>query len=379
MTSFSGLVVGRYGEIALKGKNQPRFRRQLRHNLAECLSRAGIEAQVQETGRRLHVRTDDPEAAAQALTRVFGLTSLSPAEPVPTDMAAIEGAALRQLQEDGMRPGDTIRVAARRAFKGFPLTSPEINRAVGEYLVGETGAGVDLSDQADHTVGVEVHEDHALVYARVIPGAGGLPVPMAGRVVVLMSAGLDSPVAAWMMMKRGCAVIPLHFAGDDEGTDRFRAICEVLQEWSQGWRIEPIIVSHREALEDVSRRLVDCQADRWTCLFCKRAMIAEAQAVARQHHAHGIVLGDSLGQVASQTLENIRVISSGAEYPIYRPLIGVDKVEVMALARKIGTYDLSAQSQPACPYLPDRPLTQASFDKFLALQEHLSGLASDET
>lgn len=362
------LVVARYGEIALKGRNQPRFLRQLRRNMREALRRREVEAEVVTEGRRLHVLTPDPQAAVEALRRVFGLTSMSPAVRVEPDIEAIKQAALEGVKRSGLGPQGSVRVQARRSFKGFPLTSPEINRAVGECIVDETGASVDLSDTADHTVGVEVHQDHALVFAHVVPGAGGLPVPLSGRVVVLMSAGLDSPVAAWMMMKRGCAVIPLHFSGADEMAERFYALCDRLQEWSQGWRLRPVLRSHREALAAITDRLASLREDRWNCLFCKRAMLAEAGKVAADLGAQGIVLGDSLGQVASQTLENMRVISAGTQLPIFRPLIGLDKVEIMAVARTIGTYEISAQGQPPCPFLPPRPLTQASFGKFLALR-----------
>jgi len=371
MSRAIGLVVARYGEIALKGRNQPVFLRQLRRNMREALRRREVDAEVVTEGRRVHVRTADPDAALQALRRVFGLTSMSPAVRVTPDLESIRQVALEGAARSGLGPSRSVRVQARRSFKGFPLTSPEINRAVGEYLVQETGADVDLSDGADYTVGVEIHQDHALVFADTVAGAGGLPVPLSGRVIVLMSAGLDSPVAAWMMMKRGCAVIPLHFAGSDEMTERFGGICDQLQTWSQGWRLRPVVRSHHEALTGIADRLAEQREDRWNCLFCKRAMVAEAERVAHELGAQGIVLGDSLGQVASQTLENMRVISAGTKLPIFRPLIGMDKVEIMALARTIGTYELSAQGQPLCPFLPSRPLTQASFEKFLALQPEI--------
>src|SRR5690606_5394452 len=142
--------------------------------------------------------------------------------------------------------------------------------------------------------------------------------------------------------------------------------------WSHGWRLKPVVVPHAEALGDVMERLCEARAERWSCLFCKRAMVERAIEVALEKGAHGIVLGDSLGQVASQTLENMRIISAGAELPIYRPLIGLDKVEVMALARRVGTYDLSAQHSLPCPYLPEKPVTMGSFAKFEDLMERLT-------
>ena len=366
-TAFSGLVLARYGEIALKGQNRPHFIKQLSSNVAECLYRSGIPAAVARVERRIYVETDAPEAAAQALTRVFGLTSISPAVRVPADIEVLKSVALQEGRRAGLSVACTFRVRARRADKSFPLTSPEINREVGTYIQENTGAPVDLSDKADITIGIEVQRDHALVYAQVIPGPGGMPVPLSGRVVTLISAGLDSPVAAWMMIKRGCAIIPLHLAQSDESVRRFRALCEVLQEWSHGWRIRPVVMSHREVFGNVCERLREVHGERWTCLFCKRTMVRTAETVAHQYKADGVVLGDSLGQVASQTLENMRIISSGCELPIFRPLIGLDKVEIMALARKIGTYDISAQASAPCPFLPERPVTMGKYERFRSL------------
>jgi len=361
------LIIVRYGEIGLKGKNQPRFVRQLRENVSECLERSGLPASVSQTGRRLYVVTPEVEAATDALAHVFGVVSLSPGVRVPLDLALIKSACLAVLLRAGLSADKSFRVDARRAFKGFPLTSPQINRNVGAFIQEKIGARVDLSAEADFTVGVEIHQDHALVYGQVVPGAGGLPIPLSGRAVVLMSSGLDSPVAAWLMMKRGCAVIPLHVAQSEEGEGRFRAVCDVLQNWSHGWQLRPIVVSHEEIFGEALHRLRVARGERWTCIFCKRAMVAAALAVAREHGAEAVVLGDSIGQVASQTLENMRAISYGWDMPIHRPLLGFDKVEVFELARRIGTYEISAQSSTPCPYWPRSPITRASLPKFLSL------------
>lgn len=371
MSVDGGLILCRYGEISLKGQNFPRFVRQLAANAGRALRDASVDAEVRRYERRIYVEADDTEAALRALSRVFGFVSLSPAVRVPADMAAIRSTSLSELLAAGLTGARSFRVQARRSDKAFALTSPEINRDVGRYVAEATGARVDLSDSADLTLGIEIHSDHALVFGRVVPGAGGLPVPLSGPVVALISVGLDSPVAAWMMMKRGCGVIPLHLAQSQASEERFREICAVLSRWSQGWRLKPVVVSHAEALGDVMERLRDARGERWACLFCKRAMVQAAMRLARERGAHGIVLGDSLGQVASQTLENMRIISAGAALPIYRPLIGLDKVEIMAMARRIGTYDLSSQASPQCPYLPERPVTLGAFDKFQELLTRL--------
>jgi thiamine biosynthesis protein ThiI len=376
---MAGLVLVRYGEIALKGRNRPLFIGQLRANLQEALDRAGLQGQVRVVGRRLHIEVEDAQAAAAAAARVFGVTSVSPVRVVGPTMEAIEAGALLEAKEAGLAQGRSFRVQARRADKGFPLTSPEINRRVGELLARETGARVDLSDRADCTVGIEVQRGQVLIYSQVLPGPGGLPTPLSGKVVALVSGGLDSPVAAWLMMKRGCGVVPLHLCDTEAQAERFRALCAVLAEWSFGWKVEPIVRSHREAIAQEVTLLRRLKEERWTCLFCKRAMLLEAEKLALEVGAQGIVLGDSLGQVASQTLENMRVISSATCLPIYRPLIAMDKVEVVAVARRIGTYEISAKAQPPCPYLPASPVTQASYRKFERLLARLEQLRSADT
>ncbi|MHB0878824.1 MAG: tRNA uracil 4-sulfurtransferase ThiI [Anaerolineae bacterium] len=371
MSIEKGLILCRYGEIGLKGQNFPRFVRQLRGNAARALRDAGIANEVTRFERRIYAEVDDTEAALEALSRVFGFISFSPAVRVPADIEAIKARSLEEAVASGLTRERSFRVQARRADKSFPLKSLEINREVGAHIVVATGARVDLSEAADYSLGVEIQHDHALLFARVVRGAGGLPVPLSGPVVALISVGLDSPVAAWMMMKRGCGVIPLHFAQSDEGEARFRALCDVLQRWSHGWKFKPIVIRHADVMGDTIDRLRGARGERWACLFCKRAMVRAAIAAASERGAHGVVLGDSLGQVASQTLENMRIISAGADLPIYRPLIGLDKVEIMAMARRIGTYDISAQHTSACPYLPEKPVTMGSFAKYQALVERM--------
>jgi thiamine biosynthesis protein ThiI len=192
-----------------------------------------------------------------------------------------------------------------------------------------------------------------------------------GRVVALLSSGIDSPVAAWLMMKRGCSVIPVHFSTSQAQTEQVLAIVDALGQYAYGWHFRPLVLSHEEVLGPSLRQLQDLRKERWTCLFCKRAMLAKAAEIADEMGAFALVTGDSLGQVASQTLSNLEVISYGIQKPILRPLIGMDKTEIMALARRIGTYEPSTQVSHTCPFLPDRPLTQASLDKLRNLLDHM--------
>jgi len=361
------LILLRYGEIGLKGQNRTYFMRKLRRNVRQCLKANNLAGEVWQEGQRIYLRTEQVPEALEAVQRVFGLVSLSPVEEVPAEMGAITKQAVQTARQAGVGPAKTFCVRARRADKSFPLISPEIERQVGAEIAVATGAKVDLSRNCDVEIGVEVQPSRALVFGAVIPGLGGLPLGSQGRVVALVSSGIDSPVAAWLMMKRGCSVIPLHFSLSRAQTEQVEAIVEVLNQYAYGWRLKPIILSHQETLGPSLTRLRELRQERWTCLFCKRAMLAKAAEIAAQMGAAALVTGDSLGQVASQTLSNLEVISYGIQKPIMRPLIGLDKVEIMDMARRIGSYEASVQDSHACPFLPSRPLTQSSIEKLRKL------------
>ncbi len=367
------LVLLRYGEVALKGANRPVFLRQLRRNVRACLSEHGIEGSVRSVGQRIYVYTDAAEEAVEPLSRVFGLVSVSPVARMPKSMPAITVEALCQAERAGLGPGQSFRIQARRADKTFPLNSTEINRHVGAAVMQQSGASVDLSEGADLTIGIEIAQKAALVYHRNVPGPGGLPLGVEGRVVALISGGIDSPVAAWLMMKRGCSVIPLHLSQNEIETQKALDNIEQLRRYSYGWELRPTILQHAEVIEPVLDELQRMHEERWNCLLCKHTMLRKACELAEKLGAHAVVTGDSLGQVASQTLANMEAISYGMPKPILRPLIGMDKTEIIALARRIGTFDTSTRASAPCPYLPPHPITHGNVAKLEQIQAALCG------
>jgi thiamine biosynthesis protein ThiI len=366
-----GLILVRYGEIALKGQNRSYFFRKLRRNVRLCLKENSVDGRVWQEGQRIYLETGQTDRAIEVVQRVFGIVSLSPVQVVPADLDAIAQEAVALANRVGLGPERSFRVTARRADKSFPLISPEIQRRVGAEVVAATNAPVDLSDAASLDIGVEIQRGRALVFGETVAGPGGLPLGSQGRVVALLSSGIDSPVAAWLMMKRGCGVIPLHLSVSQAQAEQVAAIVEVLNRYGYGWPLRPIVLSHEEVVAPVLEQLRDLRQERWACLFCKRAMLAKAAEIADEANASALVTGDSLGQVASQTLSNLEVISYGIPKPILRPLIGYDKTEIMDLARRIGTYEASIQTSHACPFLPERPLTQSSLDRFLTLADQM--------
>ncbi|MEA3406724.1 MAG: tRNA uracil 4-sulfurtransferase ThiI [Chloroflexota bacterium] len=363
------LVVLRYGELSLKGGNRREYIRRLRQNVRSCLAGHNMRGRVESVHRRLYVWTDQADAAAEHLGRIFGLSSVSPAVAVPRDMSAIVAEGVRQAREAGGGSGVSFRVRVKRADKTFPYISPEIERLVGRAVLGSVGGTVDLSDDADLTIGVEVSRERAIVFHRVVPGFGGFPVGIEGRVVALISGGIDSPVAAWMMMKRGCGVVPLHFAQNEIEKRKALDNIEVLKRYSYGWDLRPIIEDHQELIADLLERLRRVNALRWTCIFCKRALLLRASRIAEDLGAHAVVMGDSLGQVASQSLANLEAISSGIPKPVLRPLIGMEKLEIIELAKKIGTFGISIRAQQECPFLPAHPITAADMDEFREIKQ----------
>lgn len=371
-----GLIMVRYGEIGLKGQNRTYFFRKLRRNIRQCLKLEGLEGTVWQEGQRIYLETAQVPEAMAAVKRVFGIVSLSPVEVVPPDLAAMIRKGVAAARRAGLDPSKSYRVQARRADKSFPYISPEIERRVGEAIGQATGARVDLSKDADVEIGVEVRTDRVLVFGETVPGPGGLPLGSQGRVVALLSSGIDSPVAAWLLMKRGCGVIPLHFTVSQAQTNQVQSIIDRLNRHAYGRPLRPIILSHQYVLGPDLDRLRELRQERWTCLFCKRAMLAKAAEIAEEMGASALVTGDSLGQVASQTLSNLEVISYGIPKPVLRPLIGLDKTEIMDLARQIGTYEPSIGHSQACPFLPDRPLTQASVVKLRELLDRMDGTNS---
>lgn len=373
-----GLIVVRYGEIALKGGNRRYFVKKLRDNIRDCLRQHRLAGKVTYAHGRIYVDTPQVEEALASLSRVFGIVSLSPALMISGELApaaqmvAIKEAALTLAREMGLDAAHSFRIGARRANKAFPWTSPQISREVGSFVQEATGGRVDLSAAADVTIEIEIRSEGALVYGRTIPGPGGLPLGVGGWAVALISGGIDSPVAAWMMMKRGCAIIPVHFAQSEVETAKALDNIEILKQYAYGQKMRPIILSYAEVFGETARQLYEIGAASWICIFCKRTFLLRAAEIAAQHGAGAVVTGESLGQVASQTLDNLEVVSHGVPKPILRPLIGLDKVEIMDIAARIGTFAISTRESAPCPYLPDRPLTKSTVGQLQKVLERLA-------
>jgi tRNA uracil 4-sulfurtransferase len=350
-------VLIRYHEIALKKGNRPYFTELLKRNLIASVKDLGVK-EIRSLPARLLVtfsNTIDQQTAVSRIRSVFGVANFSLVERTPRDMERIECRILECL--DGMSFA-SFRIETQRGDKSFHLTSPEINRQLGAYVKERSGARVDLS-KPELTITVEILPRDAFFGFDKIPGAGGLPVGASGRVVSLISGGIDSPVAAYRMMQRGCRLIFVHFHSapylDKTSQEKVRALVSTLTRHQYLSRLYLV------PFGEIQRQIVAAVARPLRVVLYRRMMLRIAEALARTEKAKALVTGESLAQVASQTLENMAVIQQAATLPILRPLVGMDKQEIIDQARRIGTFDTSSiPDQDCCQlFVPKHPATKA--------------------
>nr|WP_073294916.1 tRNA uracil 4-sulfurtransferase ThiI [Parolsenella massiliensis] len=361
MTSKVCLV--HYHEIGLKGKNRSTFERQLITNLKRALK--GRSAHVERLAGYVRVHFEDgavPQDVPGLIACVPGVARVSVAFKCERDPEQYNAAAVESLK--GCEPFESFKVHGRRSNTDYPIHSIDLNRQVGAVLCDAFPEKKVQMHQPDVTVNVHVVQSDVYVYADAasMRGAGGLPVGTAGKVVTLLSSGFDSPVATWMVGRRGATCIPVHFSG--------RPMTSDASEW-----LTQDIVRALEPAGVIGRLYVvpfgECQREislkapqSLRVIMYRRLMFEVAQAVAELEGAKALVTGESLGQVASQTLDNITATNDVARIPVFRPLIGTDKIEIIDRARQIGTYDISAQTAPDCCtlFMPRRPETHAHLD-----------------
>ncbi len=365
-------VMVRYGEIFLKSEPVMRdFIRALVQNLSRSFAAHGLEARIELHRGRILIFGEDPSRLAGLSSRIFGVVDAAPVLLTGHDPDALAATASR-LAKSRLRPGMRFAVRSRRqGVAGF--TSQELAARVGAAVgAAVPGAKVDL-ETPEYEVYVEARDFSGIVYDSRTPGPGGLPLGTQGRVIVLLSAGIDSPVASWLVMKRGCE--PVHFhvdAGRYAGAAVRDAAIENhrrLSLWCEGYPVSMVVVP----AETLYERMAGLPQDKFRCVLCKRFMFMASSLLASRTGALAIVTGENLGQVASQTLVNMAVISGAATVPVLRPVITFDKHEIVSLARHIGTY-VEAPGDLCCRAVPARPATAAAFDAIEKAERHLGPL-----
>jgi thiamine biosynthesis protein ThiI len=348
-------VLVRYGEIALKGPIVRRsFEERLCANISDCLENAGIEHGIERRRGRILLKTPESKEASKSLSKVFGIVSTSPAITTGSSVEDILASSL-DLARCRILTGTKFAVDTNRGDKSFSLTSQEINSRVGEAIRVETGARVDL-DSPEVKIGIDIREK-TYIFDQIIPGPGGLPLGTAGRIISLFSGGIDSPVGAYLMMKRGCESHLLYMDNSpyvEEGTTvRAIRVAEILQRYSSGFDMNLLVVPYGHVL----KKIIDRCPRRLTCILCKRTMTRIAGAVARKEGCDAVMNGSSLAQVCSQTMTNLSLTLSVGDVPALMPLVGLDKEEIVNIARRIGTYEASSSRTMGCTAVPRYPKT----------------------
>lgn len=336
----------KYGELWLKSEYvRKSFAKRLAENIRRMLKARKIVFKLERSRDMLILETENSKAS-EVLERVFGISWFAKAKETKSGMKSIEKASLTFARKIGKKQSFAVR--ASRSDKSTEFSSKDIENEIGKKIRRK----VDLTNP-DFVIFVEVKKK-AYVYSEKIRGLGGMPAGVSGKVLSLISGGIDSPVASWMLMKRGCSVDFVHFYSDRKSVKKARNLVSRLREYSPG-SLNLYSVPFRKALEGISK---GCE-ERMTCVLCKRLMYKSSETLAEKIKAKALVTGENLAQVASQTLDNLLANIDAVSLPILRPLIGMDKEETISIAKKIGTYEVSVKGSDMCEYVPKKPATMA--------------------
>ncbi|MDO4589901.1 MAG: tRNA uracil 4-sulfurtransferase ThiI [Slackia sp.] len=374
MSQFQRISLVHYHELGLKGHNRTAFEKRLMYNVRTLLEDAPVEKVTRISGRVLVMYAPDADAdevfeTVDLLTRVPGVARVSCGFVCDRELDTMYRAADLALRE--AEPFSTWKVVARRSHTDFPIDSMEMNQLVGAYLCERHPDKKVLMKHPDVEVHVEVVQGHSYLYAHSVPGVGGLPVGTAGKVVCLLSSGIDSPVAMWRMARRGATCIGVHFSGRPQtaSTSEYLVddIAHVLERFGGIARVYVVPFGNYQ------REIAGSVPPALRIIIYRRLMMRIAERIARKVGAKALVTGESLGQVASQTLDNLAATNASVDMQIFRPLIGSDKVEIIADAQKLGTFDISSTPAADCCtlFMPRSPETHAKIPEVEAAEATL--------
>ncbi|MBZ4666298.1 tRNA uracil 4-sulfurtransferase ThiI [Mahella sp.] len=357
------VILIRYGEIHLKGLNRPFFENTLVRNIRHAL--AGFDnAEVLKGEGRFYVKGIEPQRIDEAIARirkVFGIVSISVAAQADKDMDVIKAVSVEQMKRAYEAGNTTFKVESRRSDKTFPYKSPDISREVGGHILENIdGLKVDVHTP-DVVLNIEIRENAYIYYDR-IDGPGGMPVGTAGKAMLLISGGIDSPVAGYMIAKRGVELSAVHYYSfpytSQRARDKVEDICRILSGYTGPIKI------HMVPFTDIQQTIYERCPDNQLTILTRRFMMRIAQKLAVQNGCKAIVTGESIGQVASQTMDSLTVTEAAVDMLVLRPLIAFDKVEIMDAAKRIGTYETSILPYEDCctVFLPRHPVTKPKLE-----------------
>lgn len=353
-------VLIRYGELSTKGKNRKDFIRRLDRNIRYML-RDFKDLQYKRTYDRIYIKLqdEDPEEIAERLKKVFGISSFSFTERVDSDIDAITARCLEIAKETDKK---TFKMLTKRHDKTFPMVSDAVNRHIAGVILDNTDLQVDVHNP-QLLIRVEIHENDTYITSDKIPGAGGYPAGINGKVLLLLSGGIDSPVAAYELMKRGIEVEAVHFASppytSQAARDKVAELARLVSIYQGRMKI------HYLNFTDIQLAIYKAAGDPYAVTLMRRMMFRLAEMVAKQNNCLALGTGESVGQVASQTLSSMAVINDVIRIPVLRPLVCFDKVEIIDLARRIGTYETSILPYEDCCTIfdPKNPETNPTIHK----------------
>jgi len=368
------IFIVRCGEVALKGMNKPYFERMLVERIRKLLKKFdGISVKRHEG--LIFVRADkslDKQAIIKEISKVFGVASISPAYECESTMESIGEAAVEYMMEAINERGvKTFKVEAKRADKNFPVKSPEIGRKIGAaVLKGCKVLSVDVHDP-DCRLFVDVRHDKSYIYQDKIAGFGGLPLGTNGKGLTLLSGGIDSPVATWMMAKRGMMIEAIHFHSypytSQRAQEKVEDLASIVATYCGRFKMHVI------NLLPIQEAIVENCPEEETTILVRRFMMRIAEKVAQKNDCGMLITGENLGQVASQTAESLIVTDASVKMPVMRPLIAMDKVDIMDIAQEIGTYETSIMPYEDCctVFLPKHPATKPRLERILESESKL--------
>ena len=360
-------ILIRYGELSTKGKNRKDFIKRLELNLKNAL-RNYPNLTYQRTFDRIYIKLTDenPDELKEIISKVFGISSFSFTEKVKSDLDVIKEACLNYAKS--MNEPKTFKIITRRHDKSFPLNSDGINRAVASDILKNTNHKVDVH-HPDFSIQIEVREEDTYITSEKIPGAGGYPTGINGKVLLLLSGGIDSPVAAYELMKRGLEVEAIHYASppytSENAKQKVLDLASLISVYQGSMRVNVVNFT------DLQLEIYKAVGDSYAITIMRRMMFRIAERYAKAHNCLAIATGESIGQVASQTLESMSVINEVINIPVIRPLVCMDKLEIINLAKKINTYELSILPFEDCCTIfdPKNPVTKPKSDKCYELEE----------
>lgn len=365
------IILGKYGELALKGANRSSFESALLKTVRKRVETAG-NFRVYKAQSTVYVEPLDENAnvdkAFELMGRVFGLSALNRALETKKEIGAIQSAAAHYLEKD-LLAAKTFKVSARRSDKSFEFNSPEISRRVGGYILSKYPHLHVSMDSPDLEVVCEVRDYGAYVHSGKLPAAGGMPTGTSGRAVALLSGGIDSPVSTFLAARRGLDICALHFMSppytSERALDKVVRLAGKLSQWTGNLAL--ICIPFTETQVALRER---CPEPFFTVLM-RRSMMRIANMICEAEHCGAIITGESLAQVASQTLPAIACTDAAANYPVLRPLIGLDKNEIIEAARAIDTFDISIEPYEDCctVFTPRHPKTRPRLDDIVAAEQ----------